>query len=750
MKFKSVSWWKAAAALLAAACLLAGSRDMIQVKSAEKKTEEMVGLDQKLGVEPGAVLAELSAHQQDGYYLGTPYVSYPLTEENCMRPNGEYGGDGGMNCTGFVASVLEKCGADLSGIAARGYPGGKVNASNWYHWMEENAVKSYHFDTVRQLLASGMAQKGDVIYFEPVSWEEEGADCHIGFFWGESPQDNVFWHSAVKPERMNQISAIEPKSPSTVYLFKITHTGKLQLRKSSAGADITEGNRVFSLAGAEYGVYPAGSEEPVAVMVTDENGSAEVRDLEEGTYEVREIQAPPGYTCSSQSASVTVRTGETVFYDCQDSPVLFDAGMLLQKVDAQTGQPQPQGAGTLGGAVFQVCYYDVYTEEDPGKKGETPLRIWEFTTGEQGEIYFTSDYQSGGDPLYRTGEKTVIPPGTVTIREIKPPEGYTLQEKTEVILLNAESETGEEAPVFSCVTVEEQGIRGDLRLVKAAAGTLERMAEIPFRITSRTTGESHVIWTDENGTASTEAAWNSHCQNTNRGEKAEDGVWFGEGEPDDRLGALFYDTYEIEELPAENNRGKILIPPFEVVIARDQVTVDLGTLTNEAEPVLEIRTLAADSRTGEKEIKAGENVELTDTVTYSGLEPGKVCRLEGILMDRESGEPVRVNGSPVRGETVFTPEESQGSVSVTFRLDAAGLEGRSIVVFEELFVEEELAAAHQDLEDEGQTITFFPGQKEKPDTVKTGDVSRLTLLIVSLILSCAVIVKCGRITLRKK
>ena len=32
-----------------------------------------VKLDQRLGVEPGAVLAELRAHEYDDYYLGTPY-----------------------------------------------------------------------------------------------------------------------------------------------------------------------------------------------------------------------------------------------------------------------------------------------------------------------------------------------------------------------------------------------------------------------------------------------------------------------------------------------------------------------------------------------------------------------------------------------------------------------------------------------------------------------------------------------------
>ena len=62
--------------------------------------------------------------------------------------------------------------------------------------MTDNAVESYHYNTIEELLAGGKAQKGDVIYFEPVSWEEEDADCHIGFFWGDNSNDNRFWHSA--------------------------------------------------------------------------------------------------------------------------------------------------------------------------------------------------------------------------------------------------------------------------------------------------------------------------------------------------------------------------------------------------------------------------------------------------------------------------------------------------------------------------------------------------------------------------
>lgn len=107
---------------------------------------------------------------------------------------------------------------------------------------------------LEEQLAGGKAQKGDVIYFEPVSWEEEDADCHIGFFWGDNSNDNRFWHSASIPSSGNQISQLVAKSRSTVYLFKTTHNGSLEIMKSSARSEITADNQLYSLEGAEYTV----------------------------------------------------------------------------------------------------------------------------------------------------------------------------------------------------------------------------------------------------------------------------------------------------------------------------------------------------------------------------------------------------------------------------------------------------------------------------------------------------------------
>ena len=142
--------------------------------------------------------------------------------------------------------------------------------------------------------------------------------------------------------------------------------------------------------------------------------------------------------------------------------------------------------------------------------------------------------------------------------------------------------------------------------------------------------------TDDNGQFSTSSDWASHKNNTNAGKTSEDGIWFGTSEPDDSKGALLYDTYIIEELRCEGNKGFELIPPFEIVVSRNNVTVDLGTLTDEYEKEISIHTTAT-GKDGEKSIVAGKEVTIVDTVTLDGLEKGTKYQLER-LADVERGK----------------------------------------------------------------------------------------------------------------
>lgn len=62
------------------------------------------------------------------------------------------------------------------------------------------------------------------------------------------------------------------KSRSTIYLFKTTHNGSLEIMKSSARSEITADNQLYSLEGAEYTVCKSGTSEAVCVIRTDKKG----------------------------------------------------------------------------------------------------------------------------------------------------------------------------------------------------------------------------------------------------------------------------------------------------------------------------------------------------------------------------------------------------------------------------------------------------------------------------------------------
>ena len=121
--------------------------------------------------------------------------------------------------------------------------------------------------------------------------------------------------------------------------------------------------------------------------------------------------------------------------------------------------------------------------------------------------------------------------------ETEAPDGYLNEGK-----LSQEFDIQENGKIIDLTSKEHailnQIIRGDLEFVKVSDGDLNRLANVPFSITSKTTGESHTIVTDKNGYASTSAEWNKHTANTNRGETSEDGIWFGTSKPDDSKGAL--------------------------------------------------------------------------------------------------------------------------------------------------------------------------------------------------------------------
>lgn len=122
---------------------------------------------------------------------------------------------------------------------------------------------------------------------------------------------------------------------------------------------------------------------------------------------------------------------------------------------------------------------------------------------------------------------------------------------------------------------------------------------------------------------------------------------------------------------------------------------------------------------GKKKVTTGGKITIDDVVEFKHLIPGKEYVIKGILMDKNTGKPFKVNGKKITSEVKFIPEKSNGTVTVTFTFDSSEIKKETdIVVFESLYRDGVKIATHADIKDEDQTVTV---KIPAPKTPKTGD-----------------------------
>ena len=724
-------------------------------------------IDQALGATK-TVESVLSQHENDEYYLTTPYGNKGPHGEggaidtwDCWKPKGEYGSGAYMNCTGFVVAVLRACGANTSIIgnytAKDGYNrGNETNASKWDEYCRDNNAVSYTFSSKEQMLASGILEKGDIIYMEPADWNHSNSDCHIGFFWGSNSSEDLFWHSSSHADGIvkgyfpnsaggNVISKITPKYPVRYYrVIKTLHKGYLTLHKDSSNKTLTDANDCYSLAGAEYGVYTdSNCSNKVATLTTNVSGNANTVSLNPGRYYVKETKAPKGYFTDSQVYTADVsganRESSPVKLSVSDNPANDPMAMLLGKYDGQKtyngAGNLPQGSATLAGAEFTVDYYatlDYKSYDDLKNADVKPTRSWTFKTNENGIANFKADDFVSGDAFYyNSNNDPCIPRGTVVIRETKAPTGYVKSDDVSFQKIQENPTTGA-VRTYNVPEVAEQVYRSDIEFTKKADNGSEHLAGVPFKVTSLTTGESHIAVTDENGYFSSASSWNAHDSNTNANDwaltasdtidstklDANAGFWFGNNsaldgngttstsdavKADNKLGALPFDTYSIEELRCSANEGYALINTT-VTVTRDAKTIDLGTFDD---PEPEIHTTAYDASDSDHYVGVG-TVKISDKVEYSHLVAGKTYTVIGELHDAATGDAVTVNGQAITAEKTFTAEDSAGSVTLDYAFDSYDLKGKTLVVYETLTdAKGAKLAEHRNKSDVSQQVTVL-------------------------------------------
>lgn len=161
----------------------------------------------KFGVTREKLVKELSAHEHDNYYLGTPEIGM-----DWQSPNGDisYNGAPGTNCAGFVAYVLRKCGLKSAEVIATmkkgtytSWGGGRPyamlsNASNYCTLVQKGNLIAHVFGSRDEMLKSGKCEKGDIILrlWTNNFSDPNDHDNHLMIFWGSRPSENKVWHTA--------------------------------------------------------------------------------------------------------------------------------------------------------------------------------------------------------------------------------------------------------------------------------------------------------------------------------------------------------------------------------------------------------------------------------------------------------------------------------------------------------------------------------------------------------------------------
>lgn len=585
--------------------------------------------------------------------------------------------------------------------------------------------------------------------------------------WEDRDQQANIQHQATCPGTTQTMAYIKIKGEKPKYTVTLT--------KTSADVKITNGNANYSLEGAVYNVYKAyvnpnhdyTNDPVIATFTTDANGKATLsRKLENGDYVTIEQVAPLGYTLDKNVHRFSIN-GKSANLDVVDDPTKIR--LTVRKKDADTNSNVPQGDATLEGAQYRITYTNndekIENIVTTNKSGQAVLRnipIGVLVTVE--EI---------GVPLgYKLDSKVHTYITTTDTKELEYdliPEDFTEEVMKGQIALHKQYETLDKL-------ADEQGAEFDVYLKSAGsfdtaketerdhittgADGMATTKDLPYGtyVVHQTKGgngrqlvaDFDVVISEDGKTYSYDLVNVQKNAQLKIVKTSEDGVIEGihfrvtrlednysteyvtnaageiltETLPiyADKDGATKY-QYKVEELDTEETFGYQLPDSQTVELSEGEI----ASVSFHNKPI-EIGTKATVE--GEKEVDPLDKVTLTDTVSYTGLVPGKEYKVTGVLMDKETGEKLLVNGKEITAETTFIAETKNGSVDVTFIFDATGLHGKEIVVFEDLYRENVLLATHADINDEGQTVKIKNpeiGTKATADSKKEITADKITI-----------------------
>ena len=179
--------------------------------------------------------------------------------------------------------------------------------------------------------------------------------------------------------------------------------GNATLKKTSSNASITDGNGLYSIAGATYGVYSdKDCTKQLATLTTDNSGNTDTVEVKAGTVYIKELSAPAGYKVDSTVYSLNVEAGKTATLNVSDTPKVTDTLIELFNIDMETQKDAPQGDASLEGAEFTWKFYAGHYTADNLPSEPTKTWVTKTIAEKDGDIAVLS-----GSNQYHVSDKVI-------------------------------------------------------------------------------------------------------------------------------------------------------------------------------------------------------------------------------------------------------------------------------------------------------------------------------------------------------
>lgn len=421
--------------------------------------------------------------------------------------------------------------------------------------------------------------------------------------------------------------------------------------------------------------------ELVDEITTDETGYAKSKELYLGKYTVVEKTASDGFYNANEQHDVELTyAGQNVSFTSTELSLYNERQRVTVSLAKELEQNEPFGIG-MNDEIKNV-QFGIFADEDitaaDGSVIPKDALIAYANCDENGNITFKCDLPIGFKWY---------------VKEIATDEHYVLSD--EKYAFNTEYQ-GQEVQTIEITVNDGEPIENELNY-----GTVKGLK------TDRETGKTiegalfglfrpnETEFTEENAILTAESD--------------KDGIFTFENVP--------FGEWMIKELqPAENYLPSDEI--YTVTVSADEQVIEINAVND---MIPELKTTATID--GEKEVEVKDEITIEDVVEYKHLVPGKEYTIKGVLMDKATNEPFKVDGKEINSEVTFTPEKPNGEVTVSFTFDASGItQTTELVVFETLYLDGIEIAAHADIEDEGQTVTVI---LPAPPVPQTGDESNL-------------------------